>query len=35
MVRIIWSPNAVDDLEAICDYITRTQSIMRDCSLKE
>jgi addiction module RelE/StbE family toxin len=23
MVRIIWSPYAVDDLEAICDYITK------------
>lgn len=23
MVRIIWSPDAVDDLEAICDYIAK------------
>ena len=23
MVRIIWSPYAVDDLETICDYITK------------
>jgi len=23
MVRLIWSPYAVDDLEGICDYITQ------------
>ena len=23
MVRLIWSPDAVDDLEAICDYIAK------------
>jgi len=23
MVRIIWSPDAADDLEAICDYIAK------------